>query len=391
MPRLVLGTLLLLAAAVTGLWFALRPAPAPPMARFNVAQALGGDANPKFARAETPRPFRFPQDHGPHPEFRNEWWYFTGNLSGADGRRYGYELSLFRIALSAEAQPRRSDWATNQAYMGHFAVTDANGKTFHFFERFARGAAGLAGARAEPFAVWLEDWRVAADSQHPGTWRITTRADNVAIDLRVTPAKPIVLQGDRGLSRKNAEPGNASYYYSIPRLATEGTITIDGKAARVRGSSWLDREWSTSALGPDQVGWDWFALQLDDGHELMFYQLRHRDGGADPFSAGVWIDAAGGTRRLAAQDVTIEVLDKWNSPRGGTYPSRWRLTVPSAQLSLEARPVLADQELDVSVRYWEGAVDVSGTRAGRNVAGVGYVELTGYAGASLERTQRMAR
>lgn len=391
MPRLVLATLLLLAAAVLGLWMALRPAPAPSGARFDVAQALGGDADPKFARAETPRRFQFPQDYGPHPEFRNEWWYFTGNLLSADGRRFGYELSLFRIALSPEAQARSSDWATNQAYMGHFAVTDVNGKAFHYFERFARGAAGLAGARAQPFAVWLEDWRVSAETDKPETWRITTRVDDVAIDLRVTPAKPIVPQGDRGLSRKSAEPGNASYYYSIPRLATQGTITIGGKATRVRGTSWLDREWSTSALGPDQVGWDWFALQLDDGHELMFYQLRRRDGGADPFSAGVWIDAAGRANRLTAQDVTVEVLDRWSSPRGGTYPARWRLTVPAARLSLEVRPVLADQELDVSVRYWEGAVDASGTRADRKLAGVGYVELTGYAGTPLERAQRTPR
>lgn len=388
---LALATLVLLAAAVAGLWFALRPAPATSTARFDVAQALGGEADPRFARAAAPRAFRFPQDHGPHPEFRNEWWYFTGNLFGADGQRFGYELSLFRIALRPEAPPRRSAWATTQAYMGHFAVTDARAKTFHFFERFARGAAGLAGARAEPFAVWLEDWRVAADSEHHGTWRITARQAEVAIDLRVTPVKPIVLHGDRGLSRKNAAPGNASFYYSIPRLATEGTITTGAKVTPVRGSSWLDREWSTSALGADQLGWDWFALQLDDGHELMFYRLRQRDGGTDPFSAGALIDAAGRTQRLAAQDVTIEVLEHWSSPRAGTYPARWRLTVPSAQLSLEVTPVLADQELDVSVRYWEGAVDAAGTRAGRRVAGVGYVELTGYAGARADRARRVAR
>jgi predicted secreted hydrolase len=241
----------------------------------------------------------------------------------------------------------------------------------------------MAGVRATPGAV--------AGTRDGSAGTSDCAAGEVAIDLRVTPAKPIVLQGDRGLSRKSAEPGNASYYYSIPRLATEGTITIGGKAARVRGTSWLDREWSTSALGPDQVGWDWFALQLDDGHELMFYQLRRADGSADPFSAGVWIDSAGRATRLTAQDVTVEVLDRWNSPRGGIYPARWRLTVPSARLSLEVTPVLADQELDVSVRYWEGAVDVTGTRAGRTAAGVGYVELTGYAGTSLERARRTPR
>ncbi len=387
-PRLLLAALALLAVAAVALWLALRPAPVPEGARFDVAQVLGGAADTGYARATAPRPFRFPADHGPHPEFRNEWWYFTGNLFAADGRRFGYELTLFRIALSPHAAVRDSAWATNQAYMAHFALTDVRGKRFHFFERFARAAAGLAGARAAPFAVWLEDWRVDAEPQAPATWRLRTGANGIALDLRLTSAKPVVLQGERGLSRKSAEPGNASYYYSLPRLTTEGSVTTNGEVTRVRGTSWLDREWSTSALGPEQVGWDWFALQLDDGSELMYYQLRRADGSRDPFSAGSFIDAAGTAQRLAAQDVDIAVLNHWRSPRNGSYPARWRLTVPSAQLSLELTPVLADQELAVSVRYWEGAVDVRGTRGGRAASGVGYVELTGYAAAGTQRTPR---
>lgn len=379
MRRLILFTLAAALVLVAALWWVLRPAPAPHEARLDVAAALGGVADPGFVRADRPRAFRFPADHGPHPEFRNEWWYFTGNLSAADGRRYGYELSLFRVALTPQAPLRASAWATNQVYMGHFALTDASGRKFQFVERFARGAIGLAGARSAPFAVWIEDWRVEADAADPSRWRLTAAAGDAGVALQLMSAKPVVLQGERGLSRKSAEPGNASYYYSVPRLATEGTLTIGGKEVAVRGSSWLDREWSTSALGVEQAGWDWFALQLDDGRELMFYQLRRRDGAVDPFSAGMFIDRNGGGTPLRAPDVGVEVTERWTSPRGGVYPARWRLTVPALDLVLDIKPVLADQELMVSVRYWEGAVDVRGVERGRALTGVGYVELTGYA------------
>ena len=379
MRRLIVFTLSAALVLAAVLWWVLRPARVPQEARLDVAAALGGVADAGFARAERPRAFRFPEDHGPHPAFRNEWWYFTGNLTAADGRRYGYELSLFRVALTPQAPQRASAWASNQVYMGHFALTDTGGRKFHFAERFARGALGLAGARSAPFAVWIEGWRVETDAADPARWRLTAADGATGVALQLTPVKPVVLQGERGLSRKSAEPGNASYYYSIPRLDSEGTVTIGGEPVAVRGSSWLDREWSTSALGPDQVGWDWFALQLDDGRELMVYQLRRRDGSIDPFSAGVLIDRNGGSTPLRAQDVGVEVTGHWTSPRGGVYPARWRLTVSALDLALDIKPVLADQELMVSVRYWEGAVDVRGVERGRALRGVGYVELTGYA------------
>lgn len=379
MRRLLAMALASLLALSALLWVLLRPSTSPPAEQFDVAQALGDAPSQGFARATKTRAFRFPADHGPHPGYRNEWWYFTGNLTTDAGRRFGYELSLFRIALSPDASPRASAWGTNQVYMAHFALTDVAAGKFYFYERFARGAAGLAGAQAAPFAVWLEDWRVESDPREAQTWHLRAAAGDVAIALALTPRKPVVLQGERGLSRKSAEPGNASYYYSLPRLASDGTITIAGEAHRVAGTSWLDREWSTSALGPDQVGWDWFALQLADGSELMLYQLRNRDGRADPFSAGVLIAPDGRTVPLARDDFGIEVLDHWRSARGGEYPARWRVSVPRAKLVLDVSPVLADQELAVSVRYWEGAVDVRGTRADKAVTGRGYVELTGYA------------
>jgi len=329
-----------------------------------------------FARALVPRPFAFPDDHGPHPAFRIEWWYFTGNLEDAAGRRFGYQLTFFRNALRPDAPDSPSAWAAREVWMGHLAVSDPAARRFHAFERFERGALGLAGARAAPFEVWTGSWSARGSDAGPFPLRLQAEEGDVALELTLEPQKQLVLQGDRGLSQKGREPGNASYYYSFTRLATRGTLrTPDGEHA-VQGGSWLDREWSTSALEPDQAGWDWLALQLDDGRELMLYQLRARDGAPTPQSAGTLVEADGTSRRLALDDFTLESLDTWSSPRSGAvYPSRWRVLVPLAQLELDVRPVLADQELDLSFRYWEGAVDV---RDADGPVGRGYVELTGY-------------
>ena len=379
MRRLWVPGIALLLLVPGWLWVARGPSSPPPEPNaLDIGQILGGVPDAGFARAYEVRAFRFPRDDGPHPQFRNEWWYFTGNLFSEDGRRFGYELTLFRFTLAPRVSARASHWATNQMYLGHFALTDAAGRRFHFFERFSRGALGLAGARSEPFGVWLEDWSVRADRQRPDVWRLTASADEIALALTLVPTKPTVLQGDRGLSRKSAEAGNASYYYSRPRLTSNGTLTLAGQGLPVHGTSWLDREWSTSALARDEVGWDWFALQLDDGWDLMFYQLRRTDGGRDPFSAGTLVNPAGRAIPLHDEDLSIEELDHWRSPRGGIYPARWRLAVPSAALALEVTPVLSDQEFAGSVRYWEGAVSVSGTHRGQRVQGVGYTELTGY-------------
>ncbi|WP_456425109.1 lipocalin-like domain-containing protein [Rhodocaloribacter sp.] len=355
-----------------------------------VAEAMASDTA-GYARADAVRPFRFPDDHGPHPDFKNEWWYFTGNLATETGRRFGYELTIFRFALAPPraAEPRASAWGTRQLYMAHFALTDVEGGRFHPFERFSRGAAGLAGARAEPFRVWLEDWTIEAAPDGMPAMRLRAGAGGAAIDLTVRPAKPLVLQGDRGLDRKGDEPGNASYYYSMTRLETEGTVVVDGAAHAVEGLSWMDREWSTSALGEDQVGWDWFALQLDDGRDLMYYRIRTRDGGAGPHSDGVLVGVDGRVRKLPREAVTLDVRAHWRSPHGdAVYPSRWRLRVPSERLDLDLTPLLDDQEIDGAVRYWEGAVRVTGTADGRPVSGHGYVEMTGYAAAAATPLSR---
>jgi predicted secreted hydrolase len=340
-----------------------------------------GDQAAGFLRAEGPVPLDFPAAQGPHPDYQTEWWYYTGNLAAEDGRRFGYQLTFFRRALVPPAlrSERQSAWAADQVYMAHFALTDVAGKQHQALERFARGAVGLAGASASPYRVWLEDWSVEEVST--GVVRMRAAGEGLALDLLLTDRKGPVLQGDRGYSPKGPEPGNASYYYSLTRLETSGTIQVAEEAYAVSGLSWMDHEWSTSGLASDQVGWDWFSIQLGDETELMVFQLRKEDGSIDPFSSGTFVAADGSTRHLGRDDFEIRVEDTWRSPHtGATYPARWTVTVPAVDLRLEIEPYLADQELTVSYAYWEGAVRVEGQRAGEALRGSGYVEMTGYAG-----------
>lgn len=379
-PRVWLFTLLIVFGAVLLYWDFLKQR-APNAAGRDTVTSVAGvfdeSDSAGFARAVAPRPFVFPADHGPHPRYKHEWWYFTGNLKDEDGRHFGFQLTFFRFGLTPSSPPRTSDWATNHVYMAHFTVSDISGKRFYSFERFSRGAAGLAGASVTPFRVWLDDWSIeGSDVLHHSVpmMRLHAVEGDIAIDLDVSSLKPVVLQGEQGLSRKSAEPGNASYYYSATKLQTTGVVSVDGKSFEVSGLSWLDREWSTSALAKDQVGWDWFGLQLGDGRELMYYQLRKRDGSVDPLSRGTLVNADGSTQTLMPEDIDIQVRDEWRSPRShARYPSQWRLSIPRHRLELDIKPYLADQELDTSFRYWEGAVNVTGT-----VPGSGYVELVGY-------------
>jgi len=338
---------------------------------------------PALARAAAtgvrPRALQFPADHGAHPDTRTEWWYLTGHLEGADGRAFGYQLTFFRQALAPGAPESISRWRSARLWTAHFALTDVADRRFHAFERFGREALGLAGATPAPLRIFVDGWELAAADAGASAFRLAAAQGDVALELDLVPERPPVLQGDRGLSAKGPQPGNASYYYSLTRLGTTGTLRLGESRHRVTGRSWLDREWSTSALGPELVGWDWFALQLEDGTDLMLYRLRQRDGTSAPQSAGSLLAADGATARLDADDFVLTPLASWTSPRGGVYPSRWRLEVPGLGLSLEIEPLLVDQELPLSVRYWEGAVAVRGTAAGRPLAGRGYVELTGYA------------
>jgi predicted secreted hydrolase len=349
-----------------------------PTGQSSAVQSASGIATAGFARAIAPRDFAFPQDHGSHPEYAIEWWYYTGNLDTAQGRHFGYQLTFFRIGLTPTPAARTSDFAASNIYMAHFALTDVANQKFYAFERFSRGAAELAGAQGQPFRVWLENWGATGAGADGLPMRLQAAQDDIAIDMTLDGGKPVVLQGDHGLSQKSDEPGNASYYYSLTRMPTRGTIRIGAETSDVSGLSWMDREWSTSALGPNAVGWDWLAVQLSDGRELAYARLRNA-AGATIYSDGTLVDADGSTLRLAPSEVTLEVTSEWTSPRsGGRYPSGWRLRVPSQALDLTITPYLADQELPLTTVYWEGAVKIAGSAAGTAISGNGYVELTGY-------------
>jgi predicted secreted hydrolase len=332
-----------------------------------------------FSRATTPREFRLPQDHGPHFEFQTEWWYYTGQVATSDQRRFGFQLTFFRRGL-APGPPPKAGLATNQVYFAHFALTDVEGGRHTSAERVSRGAAGLAGASGEPFRVAVEDWNAEATSADGSSVHLRARDQGLVLDLELHATKPLVLHGERGLSAKSAEPGNASYYIGYTRMAARGRIGMEGSGVEAVGEAWFDHEWSTSALGSGALGWDWWSLQLDDGRELMFFEIRQKDGSRDPASSGTLVAADGKTRGLRAADVEAPALGQWTSPRSGaSYPARWRLRLPSEDLDLEIEPLVADQEMRTSFTYWEGAVRVSGTTRGRPVSGRGYVELTGYA------------
>jgi predicted secreted hydrolase len=313
--------------------------------------------------------------------------------------------------VNAGAVPtHESAWRTRQIYMAHFAITDVGRGRFRFAQKLSRDALGLAGARNPPLRVWIDDWSLAtvaaggegaasgpravggggaADGEWAAGderaangevhWRLRAAESGYELTLDARALLSPVLNGDGGFSRKSNEPGSASYYYSLPRVAVSGRLVRDGKPLEVHGLAWVDREWGSGALGRNEQGWDWFALQLSDGSALMFYALRHRDGGWDPNSAGTWVAPDGKSRPLSAGDVHIDVLGYWTNPRGERYPARWHVRVPTTGMDVEVRPVLADQELVTTTRYWEGAVDVAGASGGRSVGGRGYVELVGYA------------
>lgn len=340
--------------------------------------ALGGIPASGFARAIEPRHFSFPEDHAAHPEFRNEWWYVTGNLQTDSGRRFGYQVTLFRIALSPNPPSNPSLWATNQVWMAHIALTDVEGNKHLHDQRFARGAAGLAGQSMQPFKVWLEDWQILGQVAGEFPWTVGVATADFGLQLTLQPEKPAVLQGQQGLSQKSSETGNASYYYSFTRLATTGSIHYQNQDFQITGSSWLDREWSTSALGKDQAGWDWFSLQFSEGQELMFYQLRKTSGEADPApSQGKWIAADGSTQDLSLKDLQLKPIKYWQAPKGTKYPIAWELNYPAVHGRWRVEAVVADQLMETSILYWEGAVRVI-ELASDKIVGQGYLELSGY-------------
>lgn len=349
-------------------------------------QAAAEPASPPqsgFRSAESGYTFQFPRDHGSHDDFRTEWWYYTGHLTAANGRRFGYQLTFFRRGVDGESvRSNPSRWAIRHVYLAHLALSDLDRGRFRYAEKISRAGVGKAGADAGRLRVWIDRW--STETTPAGPHHLKAAGGDFSIDLGAAPEKPAVAHGDRGISRKGSAPNQASHYYSLTRLATTGTVSVEGETLAVSGTSWMDHEFGSGDLGTDQVGWDWFSVQLADRTELMFYLLRRADGTPDPVSSGTWIFPDGRTRPLSLSDVTIEPLDHWTSPASGaTYPSRWTMTVPSSDLTLTLIPRLAGQELmtarSTRVTYWEGAVQASGTSRGVPITGVGYVELTGYA------------
>ena len=348
----------------------------------SVSSAMGSADTAGFEKAVKERKFLFPEDNGAHSTFRTEWWYFTGNLTSKEGKRFGYQFTIFRNAISPLKMDSASAWSSNQVYMGHFAVTDIDNNKFYYFEKFSRDGNKLAGAEASPLKVWIEDWTVtetdAGKYEFPNV-KLSAKDKEISLDLELSLSKPIVLQGQNGLSQKSKEAGNASYYYSATRIETKGTIKIEGKDYKVEGSSWLDREWSTSALADYQKGWDWFSLQLDNNVEIMYYQLRNKDGSVDETSKGSIVFPDGKKENIKANEVELKVTEEWKNPDNKSYPSGWILNIPSRNISLTVRPAVKNQELNVSVKYWEGSVMIEGTVEGNKITGRGYTELTGYA------------
>ena len=331
-----------------------------------------------YARAAEPGAIRFPADRGAHDDYQTEWWYYTGNLATMEGRRFGYQLTFFRRALSppgtaaeftqhgdSNKNRQSSRWRTNQLYLAHFAISDIDGGRFYHFESFSMGAVGLAGAAADPYAVWLENWH--ARSIGPGRVALHAESNDAAIELVLEETLPPVLHGNRGLSPKGPEPGNASYYYSLIRQKTSGTVTAGGRKYAVTGLSWKDHEYSTSALRPGTVGWDWFSLQFDDGTALMFFQIRREDGTLENASSGTFIHADGTTRHLEKADWHLEVLQEWESPgTGAVYPVKWRMEIDPIDLIISGSALMAAQEMNLSTIYWEGAAAGEGLSGCQN-------------------------
>ena len=322
--------------------------------------------------------YAFPRDHFNHPAYQTEWWYYTGNLRDAGGKRFGFELAFFRQGVDRGAAGR-SAWELRDVYFAHFAVSDLDGQRFFHRERTNRAGPGIAGASQELRRIWNGNWRV---SRRGDTEELTAIADRLGLELTLVPEKPPVVHGENGVSQKSAGAGRASHYFSETRLRASGSLRVEGRAYAVSGLAWMDHEFFTHQLEPDQVGWDWLSAQFDDRSELMLFHIRRKDGTIDPFSAGTFVDREGRPRHLRAGEFELSPAgETWTSPStGARYPVRWNVHVPALALAFQASTLLPSQELTgdgrIAPNYWEGAVLLQG--APGTPGGTGYLEMTGY-------------
>ena len=348
----------------------------------SVAQDPGPKTQDPWKFATPGYRFEFPRDHASHPDYKIEWWYYTGNVNTVDGRRFGYQVTFFRVGVDhAPANP--SKWAIRDLYMTHLAVGDARGNRYRFAEKLTRGGPGLAGAATDRYHVWNEEWQAGLNER--GQHLLKAASGRAAVDLVLDDGKAPVVNGVNGISQKGAQAGNASHYYSLTRMPTRGSLTIDGERFEVSGVSWMDHEFGTSFLEPEQRGWDWLSIQMSDGRELMLYQLRRADGSRDPRSSGTIVDRAGKGTHLSSDQFTLTAgAAQFKSKNGAVYPIEWIVTVPSQKIELKVTTPVNDQELSLlpstGIAYWEGMIDVAGTSGGGAVTGSGYLEMTGYHG-----------
>ena len=341
--------------------------------------ALGAGADSYRAALPGYR-YEFPRDHFNHPNYQTEWWYYTGNLRSADGHRYGFELTFFRHGENRQAT-KPGVWDIRDVWLAHLALSDIDGGRFFHSERMNRAGPGLAGAELSAARVWNGNWqaRWQLDPESQGGVRaIDLDGVDARFSLRLSlrPLKAPVIHGIDGVSQKGAGRGQASHYISYTRLRAQGEVAVEGKSIAVEGLAWMDHEFFTHQLGQDLAGWDWFSLQFDDGAELMVFRLRRKDGTGDPYSAGTYIDPQGLARHLRYRDFSLTPGETWTSAAtGGKYPVAWSVRVPSCRIEASIRTRLPQQELTGKASYWEGAIEVGGSRPG-----VGYLEMTGYAG-----------
>lgn len=345
-------------------------------------------ANGQFQQITGPCRLSFPVDHGAHPSFRTEWWYYTGNVSTHDNRRFGFQLTFFRRGLRhpdhRQEWPKPSSaWRTDQIYLAHAAITDIAGGRHLQAERMARPVLTLAGAKQTggTTTIHLHTWKaVIAPDRH----LLQADTDDFAIKLDLKPAKALVRHGRDGYSLKGLAPERASCYYSYTRLLTAGTLTVEGTPHNVEGTSWMDHEYSSAPLQAGIIGWDWFSLQLDDQTEVMIFLLRQTDGTLNAASSGTYVSPSGQAQHLKRADINITPIAFWSSPHSDArYPIKWQMAIHPIQLSLTISANLKDQEMlttrSTNVIYWEGSVTAEGMHRDRQRRAVGYVELTGYA------------